>query len=183
MNPRTSSLEFALLGLLRQKPQSGYDLRKMFGSTPMRHFSDSPGSIYPALQRLEARKWVAAEREQENSRKRRSLRVTAAGKRSLIRWLLEPVTRRDVISGMDGLLLRFAFFDGNLDRKLACKFLTDLERELQGYLSDLDHYSAASGLRNAKSTGGLAFLNGVEGYRANLSWVRRARKKLAKRQR
>jgi DNA-binding PadR family transcriptional regulator len=50
-----STLEFALTGLLRQKPQSGYDLRKTFTDTAMRHYSDSPGSIYPAMRRLQAR--------------------------------------------------------------------------------------------------------------------------------
>src|SRR5260370_3518580 len=48
-----SLLAYALLGLLRQQPRSGYDLRKIFANTPMGTFSDSPGAIYPALQRLE----------------------------------------------------------------------------------------------------------------------------------
>ena len=33
---------------------SGYDLRKIFTTTAMGSFSDSPGAIYPALARLEA---------------------------------------------------------------------------------------------------------------------------------
>ena len=48
------SLGYALLGLL-QKPSSGYDLRKVFSSTSMKTYSDSPGAIYPALRRLEHR--------------------------------------------------------------------------------------------------------------------------------
>jgi DNA-binding PadR family transcriptional regulator len=38
-----SPLEFALIGLLRHRAQSGYDLRKTFIDTAMRHYSDSPG--------------------------------------------------------------------------------------------------------------------------------------------
>ena len=51
MSPTTLSLlEFALLGLVHDhQPCCGYDLRKIFTETPMGSFSDSPGSIYPAL--------------------------------------------------------------------------------------------------------------------------------------
>ena len=53
MKTKIPSLGYALLGLLQGKPSSGYDLRKIFSSTSMRTYSDSPGSIYPALLRLE----------------------------------------------------------------------------------------------------------------------------------
>jgi hypothetical protein len=35
--------------LLHQQPRSGYDLRKIFESSPIAYYSDSPGAIYPAL--------------------------------------------------------------------------------------------------------------------------------------
>ena len=53
MSARVSLLGYALLGLLHQKPSSGYALRRVFATTPMGTFSDSPGAIYPALGRLE----------------------------------------------------------------------------------------------------------------------------------
>ena len=48
---RLTNLEHLLLGLLHQKPASGYALRKSFATTPLGHYSDSPASIYPALNR------------------------------------------------------------------------------------------------------------------------------------
>ena len=57
---KTTLLEYALLGLTYQAPMSGYDLRKIFTTTAMGHFSSSPGAIYPALQRLEARSLLKA---------------------------------------------------------------------------------------------------------------------------
>ena len=39
-------LGYVLLGLLNQLPRSGYDVRLEMESTPMAHFSSSPGSIY-----------------------------------------------------------------------------------------------------------------------------------------
>ena len=46
-------LGHALLGLLHGSSLSGYDVRKIFTETPMGSFSNSPGAIYPALERLE----------------------------------------------------------------------------------------------------------------------------------
>ena len=60
MNKKTtlSTLSLAVLGLIQQEPRSGYDLRKIFSTTPMGHFSTSPGAIYPALKRIEKSGWI-----------------------------------------------------------------------------------------------------------------------------
>jgi len=51
-HPQITVLGYALLGLLQQKAQSGYELRKVFAETAMGNYSSSPGAIYPALERL-----------------------------------------------------------------------------------------------------------------------------------
>ena len=178
MHSVATLLERALLGLLRQKPQSGYDLRKLFTTTPVRHFSDSPGSIYPALRRLQARGWVSAAAAKPDPRQRQEFRITAEGKRALVEWLRQPVTRDEVIWRLDDLLLRFAFLDENVERRVALKFLGDLERELGRYIAELERYAEQTGLLRTTSTGGLAYSNGIEGYKGQLSWARRARRKL-----
>src|SRR3977135_2586197 len=139
----SSSLEYALLALLRQKPQSGYDLRKTFAITPMRHFSDSPGSIYPALRRMKARRWVTAYPEDGSARKRQEFAITDAGTRALIHWLRQPLKRADVIWRLEQLMLRFAFLDGNVDRPVALRFLEELERELAAYVRELREHDKA----------------------------------------
>ena len=178
MTPSSTSLERALLGLLRQKPQSGYDLRKLFATTPVRHFSDSPGSIYPALRRLQARGWILTKPARATARQRQEFRLTNEGKRALVEWLRQPVTRDDVIWRLEDVLLRFAFLDGNVDREVALRFLTDLERELVAYIGELERYSRETGLLKTLSTGGLAFANGLHEYKFQLSWARSARRKL-----
>ena len=55
-----SPLEYAVLGLLADGAQSGYEVRRVFATTAMRMYSDSPGSIYPALQRLARRRLIRA---------------------------------------------------------------------------------------------------------------------------
>lgn len=179
MNPG-SLLEFALVGLLRQQPQSGYDLRKMFATTPMRHFSDSPGSIYPALRRLEARGWITSKAESGSARKRQVFRVTAAGKNAFLDWLITEITREDIVHRMDDLMLRFAFLGDCVDRDVTLKFVDELVSALEGYAKELREYYKNIGPGIQSETGKLAFESGIQSYEATLQWARSARKKLEK---
>jgi DNA-binding PadR family transcriptional regulator len=172
-----SSLEYALLGLLRQQPQSGYDLRKSFVSTPMRHFSDSPGSIYPALRRLRTRKWIRVVR-QEQGRNRQVFQITAAGNHSLIAWLKQLPAREDVIWRMEEVMVRFAFQTGNVPLEVSLAFLSELEQQLAEYVDELCEYAKQFEWTKAKSTGALAFASGIEGYETQLAWTKKARKRL-----
>ena len=75
------ALGYALLGLLHGKPASGYDLRKVFSSTSMKSYSDSPGAIYPALQQLEDEELVTS----GTAGGKRTYSLTDAGKAELER--------------------------------------------------------------------------------------------------
>lgn len=171
-----SQLEFALLGLIKQNAQSGYDLRKTFATTPMRHFSDSPGSIYPALRRLQSRKWISSAAEKGNGRKRQVFSITKAGDRAFVDWLSNPITREDVIWGLDQTILRFAFLDGNVERAVTLAFLEQLEHEVDEYVRELKRYATDFGPGIKFTTGALAFECGIQGYEAQLAWARQARK-------
>ena len=119
MNQKTdiSTLSLAIMGLIAQKPQSGYDIRKTFATTPMGHFSNSPGAIYPALKRLEKDGWVRGKVDSETVlRPRKVYELTRSGRAALKRYLAGPVTRDDVIWRMEDLMLRFALMDGIVGR-------------------------------------------------------------------
>ena len=174
-----STLELALAGLLQQKPQSGYDLRKSFATMAMRHYSDSPGSIYPALRRMETRGWITSDPQvaagTEDARRRRVFSLTAEGAAALVAWMEQPVTRDDIVSRISGLMLRFAFMDGNVLRATALRFLEQFERELGLHVSELLKPS----WEEMKSkfpvhTGVLAFQSGIQAMEAQLAWARQA---------
>jgi DNA-binding PadR family transcriptional regulator len=174
-----STLEYALLGLLRQNPQSGYDLRKTFANTPMRHFSDSPGSIYPALRRLESRGWVARKAERgHNGRKRQAYRVTPAGKTALIDWLTAQIGREDVIHKLEELMLRFAFLAENVEQAATLEFATQMQTALESYIRELRDYYKNFGSGIGSITGRLAFESGIHSYEATLIWLRKARREI-----
>lgn len=172
-----STLEFAILGLMRHKPQSGYDLRKTFTETAMRHYSDSPGSIYPALRRLQSKDFV--EPEPRDSRGREVFHLTPAGVDALIAWLSQDVTRKDVVFNQSELMLRFAFMDGNVPRATALRFLDQFLAEFSVYAAELRAKYERDSYLKPVHTGLLAFQMGIESMEAQLSWARNARSRLA----
>jgi len=173
----TSKLEILLLALVVQEPRSGYQIRQVLLNTPMAHFSDSPGSIYPALKRLEKRGLIQSEEETVGRRKRQRYSNTAAGESVLKKWLVAPVTRQDVMYNIDEVMLRFAFMESLGTRRIVA-FLSGLERHVQEHITDLTTY--LSGVRAAMPvTGRLAMESGIQSYEAILRWARRAKKELA----
>jgi DNA-binding PadR family transcriptional regulator len=178
MKGADSDLGHALLALLHQQPRSGYDLRKIFESSPIAHYSDSPGAIYPALRRLRQRGLVQAAPEPVPSgRRRQAFRPTAAGRRTFRAWLTRPVGRDDVERDLDGLVLRFAFMSEHLDGPAIAAFLASLAAALREHLAGLArfHRARASALTQ---TGRLAFESGVLSLRATLRWTEHARREV-----
>jgi DNA-binding PadR family transcriptional regulator len=176
-----STLAYALLGLLHGAPQSGYDLRKTFVSTPMSVFSDSPGAIYPALRRLVRRRWIAPVAAPRGGRRRRVFAPTELGRRAFAAWLGRPPGRDDVVRRWDVSMLRLAFMDAAGPEPLL-RFLEALQAELRVYLAELEAFQAAH-TRAMPAGAQLAFASGVEGCRAQARWVRGAVERVRKQRR
>ena len=169
---KDSLLGFALLGLLHQQPMSGYDLRKMFASTAMGSFSDSPGAIYPALKRLETQGLVRGTVEESTGlRRRRVFRNTPKGLAALKAWLRKPVTRDDVMRGFDGVMLRFSFMDFTLGEEHSMKLLEQLSEQISSYIPGLRQYLKSHAPQMPLS-GRLALECGIYAYEAQLGWAR-----------
>jgi DNA-binding PadR family transcriptional regulator len=181
MTPRQSLLEFALLGTLRHKPHSGYDLRKTFTTTGMRFYSDSPGSVYPALKRLEARGLIEAvnpKNLEADPRKRQLFSLAEKGREALVAWLERHVTVDDVANRLSELMLRFAMMDGSVPRTTTIRFLSEFEGQMAIHAADsrakLEEMRSKAGLH----TGVLAYEAGIEGMERQVSWAQRTRKRL-----
>lgn len=167
-----SQLGFALLGLIRLRAMSGYDLRKIFTSSAMGGFSDSPGAIYPALARLEKSGLVRGTVEKSSSlRKRRIFEITPKGAAALTAWIQKPITRDDIVRNCADLMLRFAFLDGMLDAESAIRFLGAFAAEIQSYLPELRTYLTAHSSEMPLSSR-LALECGIQEYATRLQWAR-----------
>jgi len=170
----TTTLGYALLGLLHKEPASGYDLRKIFQSTPMAHYSSSPGAIYPALRRLEQQRLITGSVERPQTlRPRKTFRPTRRGSQELERWLDLPITSDDVAFRLDELLLRFAFMAHRPDAERTPVFLRDLTGELDSYIEHLQRELEALP-PGPPLHPRLAVECGIASYRAHLRWARRA---------
>jgi len=174
MKKRTinSTLELALLGLTSQAPMSGYDLRKVFTTTPMGHCSSSPGAIYPALQRLEKNDLIEGTvKGRDTLRPRRVYALTEKGKEALRQRLEKPVTQDDIIWHVDDLMLRFAFMGDILGREKTLQYLKELLMHVENYIPSLQEHLKAA--REAESPyGAFAMEHGIEVYQAYARWAK-----------
>ncbi len=169
-----STLSLAILGLISQRPLTGYDLRKVFATTPMGHFSSSPGAIYPALRRIEEAGWIrSATPGVQTGRQRMVYEITARGRNALKEHLSQPVTEEDVTWHMDDLMMRFAFMEGVVGREKTLRFLRDFAARIDAHVADLRRYF--EGARSIlPACGRLAMESGIQNYEMNAQWARRA---------
>jgi DNA-binding PadR family transcriptional regulator len=176
-----STLSLAILGLISQRPLTGYDLRKVFLTTPMGHFSSSPGAIYPALKRIEEAGWIRSVAAEGQTRRQRVVyEITARGLKVFKQHLSQPVTQEDVTWRLDQLMLRFALMDGVIGRERIVQFLQEFAGQLDTHVANLRRY-----VENATSTmpacGRLALESGIQDYEMHAQWARRAIQELQSR--
>ncbi|HSQ59999.1 MAG TPA: PadR family transcriptional regulator [Acidobacteriota bacterium] len=108
--PTSPTTPYAILGMLRQRPRSGYEIRKDLAAAAGTFWSESYGQIYPALRGLARRGWakrlpdprgargpVAPGRaggppgaRAPRRRKRIVYEITPRGVEALEQWLSEP---------------------------------------------------------------------------------------------
>jgi DNA-binding PadR family transcriptional regulator len=171
-------LRLAILGLVAMHPQSGYDLKKVFETTPMGNFSSSPGAIYPALKSLAKKGWVRGETDKPSTlRPRLVYSITEEGDAVLRSELQKPVTHEDLIWNFDSLMLRFAFIE-RVGHEHALRFLSDFRYEAAAYVTHLEELRES--LSNQMSPCGLLALeHGIRSYRVNAQWAQDAIKELS----
>jgi len=168
-------LSYALLGLIRlRQPCSGYDLRGFFASQPMATFSDSPGSIYPALKRLEQSGLVRCALDETSLVRRRKLyRLSSKGEKAFERWLTLPIEPDDALRRLPELFLRFSFMEDCLGPRACELFLKSLAVSLQECITLLQERLKSNEARMSRS-GRLALRSGIMGYECQAAWARMA---------
>jgi transcriptional regulator len=78
------TLDALILQTLCWGPQHGYGIMQMMRSQSSDVLQVETGSLYPALHRLERRKWISASwKISEHNQKVREYRITTAGRKQL----------------------------------------------------------------------------------------------------
>ena len=162
-------LGYALIGLAIAEPRTGYALRKVFETTPMGRYSSSPGSIYPALAKLEGNGLL--EKRPASGAAKENYHATRKGRAALKRWLVDPVTLDDVANNMEVTMLRFAFLESVGDVTRTIEFLYSFREAVDAHLKQLRVYMKSAAGASLSAHGRLAMESGIGGYAAQLKWA------------
>ncbi|WP_097232296.1 PadR family transcriptional regulator [Streptomyces zhaozhouensis] len=143
MSRRSGVLEFAVLGLLREAPMHGYELRKRLNTSLGVFRAFSYGSLYPCLKALVQQGWLAEESGRApddpratpltNRRAKIVYRLTAEGKERFEELLAQtgPDAWEDEHFGV-----RFAFF-GQTSRDVRMRVLEGRRSRLEERLAKM----------------------------------------------
>ena len=169
-----TDFEQILLGVIDNEPRSGYGLKKLFNSSPASVYQPSPGALYPALRRLEARGLLCAETKVSTGRRAlRLYQATDAGHAVHLAWLRQSVVPETVAADLGLHLMRFALMENSLTRAEVLAFLEDLAHALEGFVSGMERH-VASGVESGRPHAELALQHGIAVHRASLQWARSA---------
>ena len=173
-----TTLGYAILGMLGREPMSGYRIRKLFETTPLGHYSSSPGTIYPALKRLEQAGLVRRSTVKADGQKpRKVFTLTGGGRDRLQGWLQTVPDELDVVHDLPECLLRFSLMGDDVTAKHKIHYLDRFRvaasayvRHLRRMQEDLAEHMTGNTL--------LALENGIAVYRAHARWAARAHSQL-----
>lgn len=115
-----------LLGLLSKKELTIYDIKIIMDKSISQFYSNSFGSINPAIKKLEKNKMLTYSESVENSRLRKVYKITPRGKEKYRDWLKEPIKQGRL---KDEVLIRI-FFMADSDKKQRKKLIQDYLEEL-----------------------------------------------------
>ena len=87
--------DYVILGLLAERPLSGYQIKKIIDIRFQFFWSESFGQIFPALKSLAAQGYCE-ELPQEGARAARVYQITPAGREALVQWLGQPVEKESL---------------------------------------------------------------------------------------
>jgi len=115
-----------ILGFLQNKELTAYNIKKGMEKSTNFFYSNSLGSINPALKKLEKNKFLICNEIVENHRLKKYYKITKKGKQKYFDWLIEPIN----IGRIKEQALVRLFFLGDLDSQKQINLI-------QGYLGEL----------------------------------------------
>lgn len=140
--------DYVILGLLGERPMSGYEIKKVVDIRFGFFWNESFGQIFPSLKRLFEEGLIAeAEAEEKSSHSRNLYRATPNGVAALQSWLAQPVEKEtyrleillklyfSTYADPDVMLGHLAAFEESHLRQM--EILNLFQKELEGIL-DLD---------------------------------------------
>ena len=133
-----TSLDYAILGILRMNSLTGYEIRKIIDQKTFGNFSSSPGSIYPALKRLQQLELIyQIVRPKFTTSSKKVFCIQSNGIMKLEEWLKKPIHSDDLDKDLQEIILRFAFMNYLRNTDHTIQFLESFIIEINSYLKKL----------------------------------------------
>jgi PadR family transcriptional regulator AphA len=137
-----SPTAYVILGMIREAPKSGYEIKAVVDGTTRFFWAASYGQIYPELKRLAEAGLVRGIDSPTGGRKRTVYEITADGVEELKAWLRQPPNTFEMRE--EGLLK--LFFAGALPPEEAVEILRtmrDYRRSVHEQLAAMEPMAAA----------------------------------------
>lgn len=126
---------YAILGLLSEKPSTGYDIRKTIEQELSHFWNESYGQIYPILNALADETLATRRRRKQKGKPERQIySITAKGRRVLREWLAEPSALQ---TERNETLLKL-LFSGSLPSPERRHLIESYRQKQQDLLTELD---------------------------------------------
>jgi len=140
-NARTTSTREVVLGLLAQRPMSGYDIRRLLGGLSWLIGSPSFGALYPGLHTLLAEGLVTVEVIPNESKPARKLyTITDAGRQALREWVSQ---RTEASGSLRDFVLRL-ILASNLSEENLTQLLRQRLEQVEAYQPTLNEALGAT---------------------------------------
>ncbi len=125
--PKLTTTSFALLGLLRRRPWSAYELTQFMRNSILRAvWPRAESHLYSEPKLLQRRGFVESHEERTGARKRTVYSITESGREALVAWLQEE--RESEFRFEYELLVRLAFAE-SVDADWVQKYLSQVREE------------------------------------------------------
>ncbi len=131
-----NDLEMVILGIVyKQGPCTPYAVRMEFEGSPSSHFSSSPGSIYPIMERLETQQgWLESEESTRGKQRRFLYSLTSSGVKALRGWYTKKQVDEACTMTFDPLRTRMYFIEALTDKQRT-RFLQDATTALKANIT------------------------------------------------
>lgn len=163
-------LELAILGLLKEKPMHGYELKKRLSFMLGHFWTVSYGSLYPALKRLEKQGGIErAYSVKEKTRNRNVYRITSKGEADFMR-LLADTRAETALSDTEKFDIRMAFFQ-YLTPETRLRLLEKRRSLLEEQVKSFKAYKSSNRNQDHYQSGLLS--HKVDQTRSDIRWLDR----------
>ncbi|MCI1986466.1 MAG: PadR family transcriptional regulator [Lactobacillus sp.] len=110
-------LQFIILGLINERPKTGYDLTKDFDYAIGEFWTAQHSQIYPQLKSLETKGWLSHTEEISGEKlNRKRYAITTTGQAALSHWLSTATAHPT--NGKDEFVLKLYFLHDQNDARL-----------------------------------------------------------------